>query len=169
MKKTWYYPIIGSVAVLVWYVACFFIPSPEDGVIFGLGYPFIGSVLIAVLFPMIFSWSASKHTKLIIIPALYTTAVFTVPWIGMMLEILRSGTDASKKAAICVLFTVFIWNLMWMAGVRVYRKVRAKRKAAAAERKAEEARLAEEAKKAEAQKAEEESSEENKAEENKAE
>ena len=128
MKKIWQYPVIASLSVFVWYIVCLFIGSDRPDAFY------FGAAFIVVAFPVWFAPFAAKRTRLSLIPAVYTAAVFLAPWSGAILIALNGQLSAGLAVPV---FAVLIWNFVCFVGFRILRYVKARRKKAKENKSAE--------------------------------
>ncbi|MBE6668585.1 MAG: hypothetical protein E7601_00085 [Ruminococcaceae bacterium] len=120
MKKTWFYPILGSLLLCGWFVASHFIQFPGNGYA-GLEYMLLGGHLILLVFPVCFAWYASKHVKFVILPSLYVSVIFALPWIYFLIQDIKNGISYIKKSIFYVLIMFLIWNVICFSLMRLYR------------------------------------------------
>ena len=129
MKKIWHYPVIASLAVLVWYIARLFI----DNVVTDMFY--FGAAFIVVAFPVWFAPFAAKRTRLSFIPSVYTVAVFLAPWSGALLTEYSNRQFPVELAVL--IFALLLWNFICFIGFRILRYVKSRRKKAKEKKSAE--------------------------------
>jgi len=125
VKKIWFYPILGSLLLFVWGMACNFL-FPK-GSYAGFGCALGGIFLVLSVFPIWFAWYAGRHTKLVIIPALYTAVIFLLPWSSVFIKIFREGITYYERPYVYILTAVFVWNVVCFAVMRLYRFLKSKR------------------------------------------
>lgn len=123
----WLLPAISTVAIVVlWLLIALYPPKGEYA---GLGYLIFGMIGLFIVLPLIISWIMSKYTRLFILPALLNTAMTALPFRSLLYSAFFDGDlYHNKKVATVILISVFVWNLICFAIMRLVRHVQAKRK-----------------------------------------
>lgn len=133
MKKIKFFPVLGMVlspilAVFVgfgWYLVLTFIELPVDDYA-GLGLFLYGEFLLAFLFPIWFAWYATKHTKFVILPALYSAVVCISPLSNIIIQELKDGITYYERELFLGL-TIFVgWNIFCFVVMRLIRFIKRK-------------------------------------------
>ena len=132
MKKNKFFPVLGMVLSpilgMLFILGVFLAAAYSDlpGEYTGLGIMLWGTFLIVFLFPIWFAWYVTKHIKFVILPSLYTTAIFIIPFVNLLVGMIGDGITYQESGILSIIPIFFVWNVFWFAVMRLIRFIKTK-------------------------------------------